>query len=226
MITEQECKICKRRLPIDKFWKRAGSKSGYQSSCKECIGIRRSEANREKRIKQGLIVNFPTLAGRKLLEDGKKYCPTCKQILDLSSFSTMKKGSGVASHCKECSKLWGKKLKDDHPETKKKRHENYEKQKERWIRDGLRKSFGLTYEQYKSILKFQNDKCAICGKTQKENRRLLSVDHDHKTDKIRGILCSRCNLGIGHFFDNVEYFENAVKYLKSPPHELWKETEA
>jgi hypothetical protein len=40
------------------------------------------------------------------------------------------------------------------------------------------------------------------------------VDHDHETNKIRGLLCSRCNTGLGLFFDNISNLENAILYLK------------
>ena len=215
MMTEMKCKICKRDLPIENFRKQPKNKSGYEYSCRKCRASKYYEKNREKRIKQGLLIRFPTLAGRKLMEEGKKYCPTCKQILDLTEFSTTKKGTGVASHCKEFQKIWREKYKNDHPERKQIIHKNYKKQRERWIRDGLRKNFGMTYDEYKNLLETQGGKCAICSKTPKENKKMLGVDHDHKTNKVRGILCSTCNQGIGLFHDNIEHLANAIKYLNT-----------
>jgi hypothetical protein len=55
----------------------------------------------------------------------------------------------------------------------------------------------------------QNLGCAICGRSDVD----LSVDHDHKTGRVRGLLCSRCNLTLGHFDDNAELFRNVVNYL-------------
>ncbi len=51
--------------------------------------------------------------------------------------------------------------------------------------------------------------CQICGR-----KRLLVVDHDHVTGSIRGILCARCNLGIGYFVDNPQLLKNAASYLE------------
>jgi len=61
------------------------------------------------------------------------------------------------------------------------------------------KKYGLTLHDYYSLLKKQNMCCAICGKHQKDFNRLLSVDHDHKTGEIRGLLCSNCNSGLGFY---------------------------
>lgn len=58
----------------------------------------------------------------------------------------------------------------------------------------------------------QEHKCPICKKSLRETLRC--IDHDHKTGRTRGILCSKCNLGIGHFEDDPGLLESAVQYLK------------
>ena len=73
----------------------------------------------------------------------------------------------------------------------------------------LRNKYGLTIDNYKSILAAQNNKCAICEVTMSET----FIDHDHYTGLTRGILCRHCNLGIGHFFDSIETLNKAIKYL-------------
>lgn len=83
--------------------------------------------------------------------------------------------------------------------------------------NGLMKVYGLTIEQYKSMLEEQDYKCAICGNTADgmgAKLRNLCVDHCHTTGKIRGLLCTKCNSGLGHFRDNQEYLSNAITYLK------------
>lgn len=76
------------------------------------------------------------------------------------------------------------------------------------------KKFGLTIEQYDNMLQSQNSVCKICGKPElaKVGNR-LAVDHCHKTGKVRGLLCSLCNKGIGHFYDSVELLQKTIDYL-------------
>ena len=73
--------------------------------------------------------------------------------------------------------------------------------------------FGLSYNQYKNILRKQNGVCAICGEPEPGHKR-LSIDHDHTTNKVRGLLCSKCNPAIGLFKDDPELCISAANYLK------------
>ena len=83
----------------------------------------------------------------------------------------------------------------------------------------LQRSFGISLEGYNKLFTQQNGVCAICGKPEtvccaKINElKPLSVDHDHQTHFVRGLLCSRCNQGLGLLKDNVDYLKNAVIYL-------------
>lgn len=83
---------------------------------------------------------------------------------------------------------------------------------------GLRASFCLSLDDYNRMLEAQNGACAICKKpeTHKRNGKLkaLAVDHCHRTNVIRGLLCSDCNTGIGKLKDSPEVLLAAVEYLK------------
>ena len=72
--------------------------------------------------------------------------------------------------------------------------------------------FGITLADYDKMLNNQNGVCAICGKVNLTRRR-LAVDHNHKTGKVRGLLCGKCNKAIGLFEDNPEILGKAIKYL-------------
>lgn len=71
--------------------------------------------------------------------------------------------------------------------------------------------YGITLEQYKTMLLLQKGLCAIC----KSLMIRPGIDHCHKTKKVRGLLCSNCNLGIGIFKDSVQIMESAIEYIKS-----------
>lgn len=80
----------------------------------------------------------------------------------------------------------------------------------------LRKKYGITEDEYNDILCAQNGRCAIC--LCKPRTKSLAVDHDHKTNEIRGLLCSRCNHGLlGHAHDSIEMLKRAIEYLENPP---------
>lgn len=61
----------------------------------------------------------------------------------------------------------------------------------------------------------QNGCCAICGVTEEDLNKRFSIDHCHKTDKIRGLLCTRCNSLIGFAKDNISTLQNSINYLRN-----------
>lgn len=82
----------------------------------------------------------------------------------------------------------------------------------------LKKHYGMTIDDYENLYDTQNGICMICGKPEfvkDQNGRLrkLAVDHCHTTGKIRGLLCTNCNKGLGHFKDSPELLKSAVNYL-------------
>jgi len=76
-------------------------------------------------------------------------------------------------------------------------------------------TYGLTLEQYDSMLENQDGLCAICGKkSSHSHHKNLCIDHNHETGKIRGLLCDLCNKGIGCLRDDVDLLRSAVLYLE------------
>lgn len=80
-------------------------------------------------------------------------------------------------------------------------------------RRALRKTFGLPPEEYDRMLTAQAGICAICS--AKPNGKRLSVDHDHSTGRVRGLLCGLCNFALGAFRDNPDTMAAAIRYLKA-----------
>lgn len=113
-------------------------------------------------------------------------------------------------------KLYNEKRK----ETKAQYNNNYwEKNKEKLIIDRsvwaknnpdkirnyvLKRRYGTTIEEYKKLLENQNHSCAICGMHEGEFKKSLHLDHCHKINKIRGLLCANCNTALGHFKEDVD----------------------
>ena len=79
---------------------------------------------------------------------------------------------------------------------------------------GLKHLYGITLDDYDRMLVEQNNCCAIC-KSPEPGHLHFSVDHDHKTGKLRGLLCNNCNRGLGMLGDNVERIKRALEYLTS-----------
>ncbi|MET7351555.1 endonuclease VII domain-containing protein [Streptomyces mirabilis] len=82
------------------------------------------------------------------------------------------------------------------------------------FRQNLKKEYGLTVEGYLAMLKAQDDQCGICDRSFAETGGQINVDHCHRTGKVRGLLCRSCNLGIGHFDDNLDVLQRAIAYLR------------
>lgn len=82
----------------------------------------------------------------------------------------------------------------------------------------MKKRYGITWEDYQSLLDKQDGKCAICLTDNAQNNRTsgkLFIDHCHSTGKVRGLLCSKCNHALGQFNDDENLLLSAVTYLRS-----------
>lgn len=89
--------------------------------------------------------------------------------------------------------------------------------------DHLRYKYNITDEEYESIWEEQEGKCAVCGTPEKDLDRKLFIDHCHNTGAIRGLLCGKCNSGLGFFNDSVSLITKAAKYLEAYCYENKKE---
>jgi len=76
----------------------------------------------------------------------------------------------------------------------------------------LQRRYDIGLGDYDDMWKAQGGVCKICG--QAEKKRRLAVDHDHETGKIRGLLCTNCNMGLGHFKDNPKLLDLAAQYSR------------
>lgn len=158
----------------------------------------------------------------KAIEEGKKTyqgstaCKTC------GSYEKYVSTSSCAPCCKRkgLEKLNNKELMAKYKtpdklnrKQRKWRAENTDKLEEQRLRADIKRyGYHITEEQYKAQVEAQSGRCDICNKECGRGR--LSIDHDHNTDKVRGLLCRSCNLGLGNFNDNIDFLTQAVLYLK------------
>lgn len=81
-----------------------------------------------------------------------------------------------------------------------------------------KRKYGLDKTAHDSLLDAQDGVCGICKQKEWRHRRgralPLHVDHDHKTSRVRGLLCTDCNLGLGRFKDSPELLTAAIAYLE------------
>jgi hypothetical protein len=114
------------------------------------------------------------------------------------------------SRCRECRKITVRKWRQRNPGYDKKWYrDNPEKSAILQRRKHLKRLYGLSIEQYEAMLSSQGGVCSICGGLCKKR---LSVDHDHATGQIRGLLCSKCNFAIG-LLESPEKLAAAQSYL-------------
>lgn len=205
------CRKCKRELPIEKFSVDKRSKDNLTPRCRECI-------NNSRKINS-------------ILDGETKVCTTCG-IEYPATLEYFYKGEhnkfGLHPKCKKCTREY-----DNSEKRKAAKREwvsrNLEKRREvsrkskqipkakakQRLAEVLR-SYGLTEDDLVSRLDSQKGCCEICGDSlvYPDSKRFYTVDHNHTTGEVRGLLCNECNLAIGNLKEDKNIFLSAIKYLE------------
>ena len=155
------------------------------------------------------------------LQITEKFCNGCKQTLSIELFSKSKR-DGYASRCKPCLNKESrdrKRVQAQDPEYRKKmalKAREYRKIKPRSYltrkKEWLKSLYGMTLEEYDNMFNKQNGVCAICFQPCK-SKKGLAVDHNHKTGKVRGLLCANCNGAIGMLQEDPAIIDRAKEYI-------------
>ena len=145
-----------------------------------------------------------------------KKCPSCGETKPLSDY--YKNSSAKDGHsywCRNCTRRRNKVYRKRHPEKNKRsrRQKRLDPNSGEWGY-WIRTHYDIILDEYNAMLADQGGVCAICGRTQEENGKRLSVDHDHETGAVRGLLCKSCNSGLAMFQDSPEIFHSAADYLR------------
>ena len=165
----------------------------------------------------------------------RKRCKKCERERSLSEFyRATGMRDGYRSECIECynvarkarypevreqaiarAKAWQQANRERHLENQRKRRARPEvKARER--AGHLKRKFGITLAEYDRMLAEQGGRCAICRRRPTQGIS-LHVDHEHRTKRVRGLLCFRCNNALGDFRDRADFLVNALHYLDPPP---------
>jgi hypothetical protein len=129
-------------------------------------------------------------------------CKQCKELKEPNEFSPTRKV------CKVCRRTYSKR----HYEMggREIKLHNYQEKRTEIVKTYRQKVYGVTPEQFDCMLNEQESKCKICNELMTKP----CIDHDHKTGKVRYLLCSKCNSGLGFFMDDPVRLLAAAKYLE------------
>ena len=147
-------------------------------------------------------------------------CVSCGEEKSMSSFKTSNTAKrGHRGVCKGCDAISLKKwvaanYKQKEETDRKWKEANQDKVLNSYFKYNLKRNFGITVEDYYSLLDAQGGVCAICGTDKCSTGRRFAVDHNHSTGVIRGLLCQACNTGIGKLGEDIQLLHRAITYLE------------
>lgn len=173
--------------------------------CQRCHGTEKLMISRS--LKSGKIYYICRVCNKD--RPSYKHIPRAKKTL-IKKIKKIRKAMTL-----EDRRAYTKKWKEENPEYMKSYMAIYNplKKEEKKVQNRKR-LYGLTQDQHKELLIKQNSNCAICGVNQSLLKRELCVDHDHQTGKVRGLLCTLCNTGLGCFRDDILLIKKVPKYLE------------
>lgn len=197
--------------PLKDRW---GEVRWHNSECKAC----------EKKTRDAKMAEDPEhfVAIRKRSENKPpsvfvetKKCTVCLIEKKVSEFYP-RPGTkdGLRNNCIECHNNHGAEYYVENDEKIKGKVKEYNKTHKLEAKNNkLKKAYGITLEERNAMLEDQGNVCKIC-KTDEHKGRDWHVDHNHKTGKVRGILCQPCNTAIGMLKESIEVLNSAINYLK------------
>ena len=184
-----KCSDCEKTLGFTNFNRNRTTRRGYSYVCKTCLKLE------QKKRKSDISKEEAEAFLEKLNGEGKEYkCSKCLYTKLAGEFYYKRDRGNVyvnTTACRECTKA-----------------------KQRLT------SFGISAEKYEEMLMSQDSKCAICSihideyRKTSQNNKVFAVDHCHSTGSIRGLLCCKCNRGLGYFKDDPALLHKAISYLK------------
>jgi len=185
----KQCPDCLVMQPLPNFPKNASRRDGYGRYCKFCYSVRYRRHRERKAAAAG-----KTIRVRRVVPPGRKYCPRC--ATDLAENAVVRNRSahdGLTAYCRTCHNA------------------AVRESKERtggWREYHLRHRYGIGQADVDAMIAHQGGLCAACREDEPKH-----VDHDHRTGRVRGMLCSLCNQALGNVRDDVTRLQRLIDYL-------------
>lgn len=212
-LLEKICSKCRDTKPLSQFHKVGTRKIGFRARCKECrasdsrayYSSEETENRRRQRDERA-----------KMNAAGVRKCSVCGTIkpLNVGNFKPTRSRQAVPSFQHACRECVRKRVNAGFRQ----RYSSEEKFRSKTLSHGRKYSTGFTPYLYALALSLQNYACAICkANFSTQPSRRIHADHNHRTQSPRGILCQKCNAGLGMFEDTVERLRAAIAYLEDPP---------
>lgn len=199
------CRKCGIQKPLDEFHKSSSSPDGRQYRCKACAisaarqrAIDNPEAHRkaQRRYEQ----SDKSKANRKARREG----PQRERILE------QKRESWYRNHDANLERQRAREADPEFRERARRRYAKWREKDPRGVqRNSLKSLYGLTVAQWDRMVIRQTGRCAICEAPARD----LHVDHCHETGKVRALLCTKCNRGLGLFNDDPDRLRAAARYV-------------
>lgn len=193
--THKTCSHCKELKLKEEFYPSKRYKTGLMSQCKSCKSL----------------LHVPRAPKTYSIEDTKyveyKQCKDCKQTKPTVDFYVSKRSKdGFVTTCKPCYSV-------RHPVNQDARREYFNANKDKFNNARIWRIYGITLKDYNNMLISQNHCCAICSISVENLNRMLDIDHCHKTGKVRGLLCNRCNKFLNMIDVNDDILEKIRNYV-------------
>lgn len=150
-----------------------------------------------------------------LMLEGLRWCVRCEQAKPITDFY-LRRGRYYETRCRNCRNTRQREAHRQNPEKYREYTKEWRAKNQHKLRAIRRKwtiaTYGLTEQEYNKMLAIQGGVCASCG--DGPTRGYLVIDHDHGTNKVRGLLCDRCNMALGMLKDDLKRIRALYYYIE------------
>ncbi len=186
------CRDCGGHRPVSESSNNKRSRDGLAFYCRVHLAERSARSREARRVQPRRYRRAPSDL---VMSDGRKWCPDCESVKPFDQFSrTSASRTGRATYCLPCPNARGKTSREKVGGAR-----TYH----------LKRRYGITAEEADAMLAEQGGLCAVC-----RTAPAAHVDHDHRTGRVRELLCSTCNGGLGQFKDDPAVLRAAAGYVE------------